>query len=97
MASDGSKKVRIGVLALQGSFAEHCTHVTRAGGEAVEVGPPINALCCGVPCGISVLGGGVGGGGVVGGSGVFLCTHPPLRLNYLAVASSLKTTSELIP
>jgi 5'-phosphate synthase pdxT subunit len=29
--------VRIGVLALQGSFAEHCAHVVRAGGEAVEV------------------------------------------------------------
>mmetsp|Transcript_14032 Transcript_14032/g.33623 ORF Transcript_14032/g.33623 Transcript_14032/m.33623 type:complete len:265 (-) Transcript_14032:1752-2546(-) len=31
------KKVRIGVLALQGSFAEHCAHVVRVGGEAVEV------------------------------------------------------------
>ena len=28
---------RIGVLALQGSFAEHCAHVARAGGEAVEI------------------------------------------------------------
>jgi 5'-phosphate synthase pdxT subunit len=31
------KKTRVGVLAIQGSFAEHCAHVTRAGGEAVEV------------------------------------------------------------
>lgn len=35
--SEEKKKVRIGVLALQGSFAEHCAHVRRAGGEAVEV------------------------------------------------------------
>lgn len=32
-----ASKPRIGVLALQGSFAEHCAHVVRAGGEAVEV------------------------------------------------------------
>ena len=25
------------MLALQGSFAEHCAHVRRAGGEAIEV------------------------------------------------------------
>ena len=31
------QKTRVGVLAIQGSFAEHCAHVTRAGGEAVEV------------------------------------------------------------
>jgi 5'-phosphate synthase pdxT subunit len=31
------KKTRVGVLAIQGSFAEHCAHVTRAGGEAVEM------------------------------------------------------------
>ena len=31
------KKPRVGVLAIQGSFAEHCAHVKRAGGEAVEV------------------------------------------------------------
>ena len=33
----GNTKVKIGVLAIQGSFAEHCAHVRRAGGEAVEV------------------------------------------------------------
>ena len=32
----GNTKVKIGVLAIQGSFAEHCAHVRRAGGEAVE-------------------------------------------------------------
>ena len=35
--AESTKKPRIGVLALQGSFAEHCAHVVRAGGEAVEV------------------------------------------------------------
>jgi len=30
-------KTKIGVLALQGSFAEHCAHVRRCGGEPVEV------------------------------------------------------------
>jgi hypothetical protein len=37
MSTAATKKVRIGVLALQGSFAEHCAHVRRAGGEAIEV------------------------------------------------------------
>lgn len=36
MAS-GGKKVKVGVLALQGSFREHCTLLNRAGAEAVEV------------------------------------------------------------
>ena len=30
-------KTKIGVLALHGSFAEHCAHVRRCGGEPVEV------------------------------------------------------------
>ena len=37
MASGGGQKVKVGVLALQGSFREHCTLLTRAGAEAVEV------------------------------------------------------------
>ena len=34
----------VGVLALQGSFREHCICLEKAGAQAVEVGPPTS--CC---------------------------------------------------
>ena len=38
--SDGMRRVRIGVLALQGAFAEHIAILRRLGADAVEVRTP---------------------------------------------------------
>ena len=37
MAIEQEDKIKIGVLALQGSFREHCSMIRRCGGEAVEI------------------------------------------------------------
>lgn len=37
----------VGVLALQGSFREHCICLEKAGAQAVEVGPPASCSACG--------------------------------------------------